>query len=399
MSQDHDDDQQHGSLESSGADASGERWYDLFSRGARDWLRHNRKVRDAVKAALPDLIAGSDVLTRGGNRSVQVPVRFLEHYRFRLRDAESHRGAGQGEVHPGDVLRRAKAPGGRKSGGGNQEGEVQFVLELSIDDILDWLWEELELPNLQPKPGRTVEADELVRAGWDRHGPRARLDRRRTLREAVKRRVVQADGPPFANEDLRFRQLARRRQPTTSAVVMFLLDVSSSMDEQSRILAKTFFFWALEGVRRQYARIEAVFIGHTVGAWEFEEQAFFQVKGEGGTVASSAFALARDILHERFDPGRYNAYLFYASDGENFVEDRSAASALLRELAEACNFVGYVEVNAGREGGGLDTETGRLFSGLAGTGASAASYVLYQQEDVWQAIRAFFRDQAQSQVA
>ena len=79
-------------------------WYDLFSRGARDWLRHNQKVRSAVKESLPDLLAGSDLITRP-NRTVAVPVKFLEHSRFRLLDPQNGQGAGQGKGQPGDVLR------------------------------------------------------------------------------------------------------------------------------------------------------------------------------------------------------------------------------------------------------------------------------------------------------
>jgi len=85
------------------------RWYDLFSRGARDWLRHNAKLRQAVRDRMPELVAGADVLSRPSDRTVQVPVRFLEHYRFRLRDANEEEGVGQGEAKPGDVLGAAVA--------------------------------------------------------------------------------------------------------------------------------------------------------------------------------------------------------------------------------------------------------------------------------------------------
>src|SRR5512141_619566 len=89
------------------------RWYDLFSRGSRDWLRHNEKVREAVKDRIMDVAAGADVLSGSSERTVQVPVRFLEHYRFRLSDADQQQGVGQGEnVQPGDVLRQAQPRSG-----------------------------------------------------------------------------------------------------------------------------------------------------------------------------------------------------------------------------------------------------------------------------------------------
>src|SRR5688572_20985418 len=122
---------------------SGRQWYDLFSRGARDWLRHNDKVRAAVRDNLPELIAGSDLLP-SSDRTVQVPVRFLEHARLRLRSAEESQGVGQGAGKPGDQLVPPEQEGGARGPGGNEEGGFEFILELKIDDIVDWLWEELK---------------------------------------------------------------------------------------------------------------------------------------------------------------------------------------------------------------------------------------------------------------
>ncbi len=381
-------------LNTNPSDTSGSRWYDLFSRGTRDWLRHNEKVREAARDALPDLIAGSDVLTRPGNRTVQVPVRFMEHARFRLRDPEQQGGAGQGEAKPGDVLRPGQPGSGRGSAGGEGEGGLRFMLEFQVDDILDWLWEELQLPNLQPRPGTTLEEDELQRSGWDRRGARSRLDRRRTVKEAVKRRSVEGQSAvPFSNEDLRFRQLVRRKRYSTNAVVFFLLDVSSSMDDNCRRRAKTFFFWALQGIRRQFTRIEAVFIAHTVEAWEFEEADFFRVHGEGGTRSSSALVKAEEIIAERYDPARYNSYLFYATDGENFIEDRERAAASLHRLALGMNFLGYAEIRE-RRPIRRQTEVAALFESLALAGAPTGTYIIASEADIWPAIKAFFSDQA-----
>lgn len=383
--------------DSSDAERKETRWYGLFSRGARDWLRHNDKVREAVRRHLPELVAHLDI-QGGTDRSVRVPVRFLEHYRFTLRPPEREAGAGQGQVKPGDRL-RAPADAdegqgeGHGEGSGSGDGGPRFVLELKVDDIVDWLWEELQLPNLQARTGGLVD-DEYTREGWDRRGARARLDRRRTLKEAIKRRSVQRDGPPFSNEDLRFRQLVRRQRPSTQAVVFFALDVSSSMGERDRKLAKSFFFWALQGLRRQYDHIETVFIGHTIRAWEFSEEEFFQVSGQGGTVASSAFDKVWEVIQERYEPERYNLYLFYASDGENFLEDQDRALSSLGRLSEVLNFAGYLET---LQGGVRDDETNThlLFDRVARRGRPVAAYPLNREEDVWEAIRRFFHHQAQ----
>jgi len=376
-------------------------WYELFSRGSRDWLRHNQKVREAVQENLPNLVAGPDVITGPQDRTVQVPVRLLEHARFRLADSSSqaYSSAGQGQGKPGDVLRQAQPDmGGDEGEGGNNDGEVKLLLEFKVEDIIDWLWEELQLPDLQPKRNTAVTDDEYVREGWDKHGARARLDRRRTVKEAVKRRATQekltAHPIPFTNEDLRFKQLVQRRKPATNAVVIFALDVSASMTDAERKLAKSFFFFVLQGIRRRYGKVETRFIAHTTQAWEFAEQEFFNVSGSGGTGASTAFKLALELIETEYDPSQYNGYLFYASDGENFTEDRPAASEYLSRLGKLLNYIGYVETVPGSPRT-TETEMKMLCAEVERGGAPIGSSILARHEDVWKAIRQFFVQQAE----
>jgi hypothetical protein len=368
-------------------------WYDLFSRGARDWLRHNEKVREAVQSHLPDLIAGPDLITGPQERTVQVPVRMLEHARFKLAEGRTHSGAGQGEGEPGDVLQSSQPEPGADSGergeGGSEDGEMRLLLEFSIDDVMDWIWEELKLPDLQPKPGARIDEVELVREGWDKRGARSRLDRRRTIKEAIKRRAVQANPVPFTNEDLRFRQIVTRIRPSTSATILFVIDVSASMTQLERKLAKSFFFFALQGIRRKYAKVETRFIAHTTHAWEFSEQEFFQVSGIGGTIASSAFRLVNELVRKELDPAHNNIYMFYASDGENFTEDRAAASHSLSELGGLLNYIGYIETLPGVPRA-LETEMRRLCNELERRGLPISSSVLSGTDDVWRALRKFF---------
>ena len=371
-------------------------WYDLFSRGARDWLRHNQKVREAVKSSLPDLLAGEDLMTNSANRTVAVPVRLLEHARLRLVDADSQQGAGQGRGEPGDVLQPGREERGQgEQSGGTNEGEIRFVVELKIDEIVDWLWEELKLPELKPRRANTMDEPDYVREGWDKRGARSRLDRRRTLKEAVKRRAVQANPVAIVNEDLRFRQLVKRPTPATSAAVIFALDVSGSMDEAQRRLAKQFFFFALQGIRRQYTKVETVFLAHAAQAWEFDESQFFQASSSGGTVSSSVFQLGLDVIKRRYDPQRYNVYLFYASDGENAAEDREPATAALGELAAQINYAGYAETGGIATFRPRETQLAEIFGELKANGLSVGTSHLNCQEDVWRALREFFVEQQQ----
>ncbi|WP_219118191.1 DUF444 family protein [Janthinobacterium sp. UMAB-56] len=381
----------------SAAPALAQPWYALFSRGARDWLRHNQKVRDAVQAHLPELIATSDLIDGPQQRTVQVPMRLLEHARFQLAPARNSVGAGQGDGKPGDILRVAHAVAtggaGAQGEGGNGEGEVRLLVEFPLDDILDWLWDAFELPHLKPRHLGAIDDVRLVRSGLDRHGARSRLDRRRTAKEAIKRRALQAQPVPFTNDDLRYHQMQPQPRPSTNAVVFFVLDVSASVAQAERKLAKSFFFFALQGLRRRYARVETRFIAHTTRAWEFSEAEFYQVNGIGGTLASSAFRLSRELLQEHYAPGRYNAYLFYASDGENFSEDRAAASLALRELAALLNYMGYVETVPGAPRS-LETEMHSVCAEQHRRGLPLHSSILNKNDDIWAAIRTFFQHEA-----
>ncbi|RJG27616.1 DUF444 family protein [Massilia cavernae] len=309
----------------------------LARHSARNWLRHNDKVRDAVLRHLPELIAGPDLITGLQERTVQVPVRLLEHARFRLAEPRSRTGAGQGAGKPGDVLQWAARHDLADGDGGNEDGGVRLLLELSIDEVMDWVWEELRLPDLKLK--------------------------------------------------------ARARKPGISAVILFVLDVSASMTELERKLAKSFFFFALQGIRRQYARVETRFVAHTTHAWQFSEAEFFQVSGMGGTIASSAFRLALDIVRKEFDPAQDNVYMFYASDGENFTEDRTAAGEALTELGTMLNHIGYVETLPGVTRS-LETEMRRLCGELERRGVPIGSSVLTGPDDVWRALRKFFTQKA-----
>ena len=379
-------------------------WYDLFSRGARDWLRHNEKVRDAVKDTLPELLSSSDLMTGNGSRTVAVPVKFLEHARLRLAESQVQQGAGQGRGEPGDVLQPGREEGGEQGqAGGTSDGEIRFVVELKLDEIVDWLWEELKLPELKPKRTATMDQADYVREGWDKRGARSRLDRRRTMKEAVKRHAIQApasgsgyavDDEPISlvNDDLRFRQLVKKPSPATSAAVIFALDVSGSMDEAQRRLAKQFFFFALQGIRRQYAKVETVFLAHAAQAWEFDESQFFQASSSGGTVTSSVARLALEVMEKRYDPGRYNVYFFYASDGENAAEDRDEARTTLAQIAQQVNYSGYCETGGVATFRPRDTQLAEIFGELKTSGLAVGTSHLASQDDVWNAIREFFTE-------
>jgi uncharacterized sporulation protein YeaH/YhbH (DUF444 family) len=369
-------------------------WYDLFSRGARDWLRHSEKIREAVHQHLPQIVAGSDIINDGA-RTVRVPVRMLEHYRFKLRPDSEPEGVGQGTAKPGDMLGPGNTGGkqGGKGPGGTERGGPELLLEFKVDDIIDWMWEELQLPNLQPRIGQSEDA-EWKREGWDRRGARSRLDRRRSVKESVKRRGQSSASPTFIDEDLRYRQLARRPQPALRAAVFFLLDVSASMTDSDRQLAKMFFFWVAAGLRRQYRALDIVFVAHTTEAWEFSEPDFFKVAGSGGTVTSTGLNKVDEIIGARFDPGKCNLYLFYASDGDNAMDDRESARTALEQVAKKTQYSGYVEISAGLRNS--LSEISQLFDAAGASGLPSSRCTIKDSNEVANAVRHFFTREAQT---
>jgi hypothetical protein len=167
------------------------------------------------------------------------------------------------------------------------------------------------------------------------------------------------------------------------------------MSDRDRKLAKSFFFWVVQGLRREYRSMETVFVAHTTEAWEFTEPEFFQVSGTGGTVASTGFGKVQEIIADRYNPGRCNIYLFYASDGDNSVADGSIAREMLKGIAEDACYTGYVEVSSGLSRQ-LSTETGRLYAELAASGLASGSYALNDYDDVWGAVRHFFTAEAKA---
>ena len=177
--------------------------------------------------------------------------------------------------------------------------------------------------------------------------------------------------------------------PPTQAVVFLVLDVSASMGEEHRKLAKTFFFWAMQGLRRQYRHLEIVFVAHTTEAWEFAEEEFFSVTGSGGTFMSSALDTVRGIVDSRFSPSQYNLYLFYASDGENSPSDRAATETGLQDLLGDLRYCGFLEVGSSGEGG-PSSDIGKLFMQLAADGRPVGAFRAAGADDIWGAVRHFF---------
>jgi uncharacterized sporulation protein YeaH/YhbH (DUF444 family) len=133
-------------------------------------------------------------------------------------------------------------------------------------------------------------------------------------------------------------------------------------------------------------------VAHTAEAWEFNESQFFQTSGTGGTVSSTAFKLSQEIVRERYDPSQYNVYLFYASDGENLVDDRELANESLKEVCGLLNYCGFIEIRPAY-GISPETEMAGIVSRLLRSNLPLGMARVTGREDVWAALRQFFQEQ------
>lgn len=324
----------------------------LHRKGASDQARHQQKVREALKQNLPQLVSEQAIITTDGKKLIKVPIRSLEEYRFRFDDKNGDgMGSGNGDSQVGDVLGPAGPPKpGKGSGAGQDPGFDYFEAEVSIDDIAGLIFEDLGLPNLQPKKTRELEDEHLRFTDIRKTGPFSNLDKRRTIRENIKRNALMGR-PRFADiksHDLRFKTWERTIQREASAVVLAMMDVSGSMGTFEKYVSRAFFFWTVRFLRTKYNRVEIVFVSHHTEAREVSEEEFFTRGESGGTKASSAYQLALDLVASRYQPDNWNIYPFHFSDGDNWPSDNDTCRDLARRLVACSSLVGYGEIRQRR---------------------------------------------------
>ena len=246
-------------------------------RSASDRFRHREKVRSSIRDNIADIIAEESIIGRSGDRVVKVPIRGIKEYRFVYGDNSNQVGEGAGdEVQRGDVVGQKPKPGRGKPGEAGEEAGVDYYeTDVSLDELIDIMFEDLDLPNLERKQMDSIESvRQTKRKGYRRVGLRVRLDRRRTVREKIKRskaverrrRVVAPEiadeRVPFDQGDLRYKHRTTEVHRESNAVVLCIMDTSGSMDTAKKYLARSFFFLLFQFVSRRYENVEVVFIAH-----------------------------------------------------------------------------------------------------------------------------------------
>jgi uncharacterized protein len=347
--------------------------------------RHRQHIQKAVQEA----IKSRSITDMDRGEEVTIPAKDVGEPVF------THGPAGRRTVvHPGnkefvagDRIPRPQGGGGRGSRASNTgAGEDDFVFQLTQDEFLSAMFEDLALPNLVKRHLQGTDSFKRVHAGYTVDGTPARLNVVRSMRTAKARRRALTGRPrkrlaeleealalaetdcdedekarliveieelrnrinrvPFIDTyDLRYNVHRKEPIPTSKAVMFCLMDVSGSMDQQIKDMAKRFFLLLYLFLKRNYDRTEVVFIRHHTLAKEVDEEEFFYSRETGGTVVSSALSLMSEIIEDRYSPNEWNIYGAQASDGDNWNDDSPICYRLLdRKLLPLVQYFAYVEI-------------------------------------------------------
>jgi uncharacterized sporulation protein YeaH/YhbH (DUF444 family) len=365
------------------------------NKSAVNRARFLRRYKAQIKKAVSDAVGGRSITDMERGEKINIPARDLSEPAF-----HHGRGGSREVVQPGNkefvAGDRVPRPNGGGEGRGSKaskdgEGEDDFGFQLSREEFLQFFFEDLALPDLVKTQLATTPEQRTVRAGYTTSGTPTNINVVRSLRGALARRIALqspyrsqlraaeeqlAENPgdaskvlaleeeikrlkrrmeavPFIDSfDLRYNHRVRQPKPSTQAVMFCLMDVSGSMDEARKDMAKRFFALLYMFLTRSYERTQVVFIRHHTQAKEVDEDEFFSSRESGGTVVSSALELMERIIAARYPTSEWNIYGAQASDGDNWHEDSpKCRELLLDKLLPALQYYAYVQIGADEEQG------------------------------------------------
>lgn len=373
-------------------------------RSATDRQRHRQKVRKSIQENITDIIAEQSIIGKDKNKIIKVPIRGVKEYRFIYGENQSGVGQGDGNSQPGQVLgkQEGKEQGQNKAGG--QPGQDYYETDVTLEELVGIMFEDLELPYMERKILQEVMSErQSKRKGYRKAGIRIRLDKKRTAKARIKRRLAVQRGEdgegagelddeeerfPFHSDDMIFRYLKEDVRPDSNAVVVCIMDTSGSMDTMKKYLARSFFFLLHSFVETKYENVEIVFVAHHAEAREVTEEEFFSKGESGGTCISSGYNKALEIIWARYHPALWNVYAFHCSDGDNFETDNLVTLKAARDLCEVCNLFGYGEI---KPGASVAYESSMLsqFSGLRKEANNFHTVLMRDKNDIWPMFKEF----------
>jgi uncharacterized protein len=396
-----------------------------------------KRTKDEIRKSIHEKLGGRSIKGSGDDQDVTINRKGISEPSFGHKSDSGSRDIvlpGNEDFVEGDLLQK---PQGGEGGGGSQgspdgEGEDDFQFALSNDEFVNILFEDLELPHMISKENKVVEKVEMHRSGFTNDGNPAQLnleksminsmgrrialqkpkmrkirelealleteedeDKRLELEEEISSLRIRARAVAFIDPvDLRYNNFTTSPKPSSQAVVFFIMDVSASMTESHKDLAKRFFMMLNLFISRKYKRVDAVFIRHHTQAKECDEEEFFTGRESGGTVVSSAFELAKDIMSERYSPSEWNVYFAQASDGDNWSDDNGKLLEILQnDILPVSQFFSYIEVGEPRGMGmlgGFAHQLMEVYDNIVGSNQNMVAERVQKPSDVYPIFRKIF---------
>jgi len=329
-------------------------------RSASDRSRHKQKIEKAIREGVHDIVAEESIIGQDGKKKIKIPVRGIKEWQFVYGSNQSNKQTGSApgtDLQKGQVVKKGgqqQQQGGNKAG--KDKGEEYYEVELTLEELASYLFDSLGLPDLDKKKMKEIKETKPKRHGHRSSGIMPRLDKRESMINRIRRMSaarragtieVDDDGNevfPFHEDDLVFHHIKDKPKEATNAVIFFMMDVSGSMTQNIKFIARSFFFLLYQFIRHKYEEVEIVFIGHTTEAFETDEDSFFKRGESGGTHVSSAPRLALEIINKRFHPSSWNIYAFHCTDGDNWSEDNDAAVDAFKKLSDISQMTCYFEI-------------------------------------------------------
>ena len=368
----------------------------VADRSASDRRRHKQKIEKAIREGIHHIVADESIIGQDGKKKFKIPVRGIKEYKFvyGTNNGNKQVGSAQGK----DVARGQKIGDASQQGQGQpqkasaDEGEEFYDVEITLEELAAYLFAELQLPELQKRQLANINTEKLKRHGYRTEGILPRLDKKKSAIARIKRmkaagfdpeKAAEGETFSFHEDDLMYRHYKMHPKPCTNAVIFFIMDVSGSMTQDKKFLARSFYFLLYQFLRMKYDTVEIVFISHSTEAQEVEEKEFFTVGTTGGTIASSALTLTLDIISKRFHPSSWNIYAFQTSDGDNFSSDNEKFLSEARRLISISQLYGYCEIEPDRY-----FNNDKLYSILQVlTGPRMKTVRVIEKTDVWPAFK------------
>ena len=321
----------------------------MVRRISQDRSRFRQIVRGRIKKDLRKYITSGDLIGKQGKKYVSIPLPQIQLPRFHY-GKNPPKGVGQGEGDTGDPVGEGEGQGEA----GDQQGKHMLEVDVSMQELAEILGEELELPNIEPRGKREVQTMGGTYTGISRTGPESLRHFKRTFKEALKRSIASGlydpENPILVpiREDRRYRAWKSRSIPDSSAVILYMMDVSGSMGKEQKEIVRIEAFWIDTWLRSQYRNIDVRYIVHDAVAHEVDQHTFYHLRESGGTKISSAYELCMRIIGEKYPPEDWNIYPFHFSDGDNWsARDTERCVRILKdEMLPKVNLFSYGQVKS-----------------------------------------------------